>query len=73
MPSHEFDIGRWLLETSSIITSFDSLEMMVTNPKTLNYYAANINIGELVKRCRLFRGDSFRSRPRIDRIVRHIG
>jgi hypothetical protein len=29
--------------------------------------------GELVKRCRLFRGDNFRSRPRIDRIVRDIG
>ena len=29
--------------------------------------------GELVKRCRMFRGDNFRSRPRIDRIVRDIG
>ena len=31
------------------------------------------SFGELVKRCRLFRGDNFRSRPRIDRIVRDIG
>ncbi|MBU1297551.1 MAG: hypothetical protein KKB77_00140 [Bacteroidetes bacterium] len=29
--------------------------------------------GELVKRCRLFCGDDFRPRPRIARVVRHIG
>jgi hypothetical protein len=32
-----------------------------------------LGFGELVKRCRMFRGDTFRSRPRIDRIARHIG
>ena len=59
-----------LLAFSILESVYSPTQNSVVGALTKNH---QIDFGELVKRCRLFCGGDFRPRPRVARVVGHVG